>query len=114
MKIKNLKKFGINGSKKGKFIIVFSSKWCKSCKFLSIILEKYRDNNLLKLKEISIDENCNLALELNIYVVPALLFFKDGKLLEKSIEINGEIFVNKGVMINGFGELILKEIIKQM
>jgi len=114
MDIEYLKKFGINGPKEGKFAIVLGSKWCKSCEFLSKILENFRDNGLLKLEEIIIDENCNLARELNIYAVPALIFFKDGMLLNKNIKVNEEILVKKGVMIGAFSELILKEILRQM
>ncbi|TFG24058.1 MAG: thioredoxin [Promethearchaeota archaeon] len=114
MKIEDLKKFGIYGPNKGKFIIVLCSKWCKSCELLSTILEDFRDNGILKLEEIDIDKNSNLARELNIYAVPALIFFKDGMLLNKNIKINEEVLVKKGVMIGAFNELILKEIIRQI
>jgi thiol-disulfide isomerase/thioredoxin len=114
LSIEDLKNFGIDGPKKGKFIIVLSSKWCKSCKSLTTLLEKFRDNGFIKLKEIDISENSKLTREFNINAIPALLFFKDAKLLNKSLKINGEIIVNKGVMIGSFNETILKEIIKQM
>ena len=114
MSKRDLNKFGINGPKKGRFIIVLCSKWCKSCTFLSPILQKFRDDGFIKLKEFDIGENSKLARELNINAVPALIFFKDGKLLDKDIELEGETLVNKGVMIGSFNELILKEIIKQM
>ena len=110
----DLKKFGIDGPKKGNFIIVLCSKWCRSCTLLSTILEKFRDEGFIKLTEIDIGKNSKIARELNIYAVPALLFFKDGKLLDKDIEANGEKLVNKGIMIGSFNELILNEIIKQM
>ena len=109
-----MKEFGIHAPDEGIFIIVLCSKWCKSCKLFSPILEKFKDTGSIMFKEIDIDENINLVRELNIYAVPALLFFKNGKLLNKTIKINGEIFVKKGVMIGTFGEPILKEIIKQM
>ncbi|MFX1303407.1 MAG: thioredoxin family protein [Promethearchaeota archaeon] len=109
-----MKEFGIHSSYEGIFIIVLCSKWCKSCKLFAPILGKFRDNGSIMFKEIDIDENRNLVRELNIYAVPALLFFKDGKLLNKNIKINEEIFVNKGVMIGTFGEQILKEIIRQV
>lgn len=112
--MKTLRKFGINGPKEGIFIVHFSSKWCKSCKSVFSILEKFRDNSLIELQQINVDENSKLARELDIHAVPALLFFKDGKLLEKSIEFNGETFVNKGIMIGAINEMILKEIIQQM
>jgi len=109
-----LKRFGIYGPNEGLFIIVLCSKWCKSCKLLSTILGKFRDEGFIQLKEIDIGENSKLARELNINAIPALIFFKNGKLLDKSLKINGEIFVNGGVMIGAFNELILKEIIKQI
>ena len=109
-----MKEFGIHGPYEGIFVIVLCSKWCTSCKLFAPILEKFRDNGSIMFKEIDIDENSNLVRDLNIHAVPALLFFKNGKLFDKNIKINGEIFVNKGVMIGTFGEPILKEIIKQI
>ena len=106
--------FGINGPKKGKLIIFLISKWCTSCKLVHTTLEKFKDDNVIELKMINIDENGELVRKLNIYAVPTLLFFKDGKLLDKDIIINGEIFVKKGIMIGATGELILKEIFEQM
>ena len=109
-----MKKFGIDIPKKGKFIIVLCSKWCKSCNLLSKILQKFRDEADFNLKEIDISENSELAREMNIFAVPALIFFKDGKLLDKNLKLNGEIVVNQGVMIGSFNELILEKIIKQI
>ena len=114
MSIKKYKKLGIDCPEKGKFIIVLLSKWCKSCKILSTILEKFKDEGSIELKEFDISENSNLAREFNIHSVPALIFFKDGKLLDKNIIMYGESIVNKGVLIGSFNEMILKEIIKQI
>ena len=114
MKIDYLKKFGIYGPDEGKLIIDLSSEWCGPCKLLSPILEKLRDKGLINLIQINVDENRELGRELNIYAVPTLLFFNNGKLLDKNIKVKGETLVNKGIMIGATGELILKEIIKQM
>ncbi|MFX1257745.1 MAG: thioredoxin family protein [Promethearchaeota archaeon] len=114
MKIENLKKFGIHGPDEGKLIIDIFSNWCGPCKLISPILEKFRDKGLINLIQIDINENRELGQELNIYAIPTLLFFKDGTLLDKDIEIDGQIIVNKGVMIGATGELILKKIINQM
>ena len=114
MIIEYLKKFGINGPDEGKLIIDLSSEWCGPCKFLSPILEKLRDDGLINLLQINVDENRELGRELDIHAVPTLLFFKDGKLIDKNIDVKGETLVNKGIMIGATGELILKEIIKQM
>lgn len=109
-----MKKYEIYGHDEGIFIIILCSKWCQSCKLYSSILENFIDKCSIKFKEIDIDKNCNLARDLNVYAIPALLFFKNGKLLNKNIKINGETLVNKGVLIGTFSELILKEIIKQI
>lgn len=109
-----MKKFGIEIPKKSKLIIVLCSKWCKSCNLLSKILEKFKNEVDFNLKEIDISENTELARKMNIFAVPALIFFKDGKLLDKNITINGEIVVNHGVMIGSFNELILEQVLKQI
>jgi thioredoxin-like negative regulator of GroEL len=114
LSINELKKFGIDVPKKHKFILVLCSKWCSSCKLLSNILEKFRDQGFIKLKEIDIGKHSGIAGRFNINAIPALLFFKDGKLLDKNLEINGEILVKKGVMIGSFDENILKELISQI
>jgi thioredoxin 1 len=111
---KDLESFGIAGPKKGKFIIILCSKWCKSCQLLSPMLNKFRDEGVIELKELDISENSKLTRELNINAVPALIFFKDGKLLNKEITVYGEILVKKGILIGAFNESILKEIIKQI
>ncbi len=114
MKIEDLKKFGINAPNEGKLIIDFSSEWCGPCKFISPILEKFRNKGLISLIQIDIDENRELALEMNINVVPTLFFFKDGKLIENHIKVKGEIVVNNGIMFGAVGELILEKIIMKM
>ncbi|MBN1803384.1 MAG: thioredoxin family protein [Candidatus Lokiarchaeota archaeon] len=114
MNIKDLEKYGIEGPDKGKLIIDLSSNWCGPCKLLSPVLEKIRDSGLIDLIQINIDENRELGQKLKIYAVPTLLFFKDGQLLDKDIKVEGETMVNNGVMVGATGEIILKEIIKQM
>lgn len=114
MKIRDLKKLGIDGPKNGNFVIVLCSKWCKSCKLLAPILEQFKDGDYIKLKEIDISEYGRFARELKINAVPAFIFFKDGKLLNKNIKVYGESLVNQGIMIGSFNELILKDIVKQI
>ena len=114
MNIEHLKEFGIDSYMEGKLIIDLHSKWCSSCLTISPILEKFRDDGLINLIKINLDENRKLGRELEIHAVPTLLFFKDGKLLDKNIAVSGETLVDKGIMIGATGELILKEIIKQM
>lgn len=110
----SLEKYGIVGPNKGIFIIVLCSKWCRSCKLLSTLLNKFKEEGFINIQEIDIGENSSLAVEFNIYVVPALIFFKDGMLLTKKIEIYGELVVDNGVLKGTFNEEILREIFKQV
>ncbi len=114
MDIEELKKFGIDGPDGGIFIIVLCSKWCRSCKLFTTILEQIRDEGIIKLKIVDIGESSKLAQELKINAIPALIIFKDGKLLNKNIKLYGELIVNKGITIGSFNEEILKEIINQI
>ncbi|MHA1147390.1 MAG: thioredoxin family protein [Promethearchaeota archaeon] len=112
MNIEDLKPYGIEIPKKGKTIIDISSDWCAPCQILSSVLEELSEEGLFNLIQVNIDNNRSLAKRLNIYAVPTLLCFKDGKLIEKNIVIQGQTVVNNGVMIGAAGELVLKEIVK--
>ncbi|MHA1107245.1 MAG: thioredoxin family protein [Promethearchaeota archaeon] len=114
MKIDDLKKYGIDGPNEGKLIIDLSSEWCGPCKLLTPVLEQFKEEGLINLIHIDIDNNRELGQAMNISAVPTLMFFKDGKLLEKNIEIYGRVVVHNGIMAGTAGDLILKEIINQM
>jgi len=114
MNIEDLKAYGVEGPDEGKLVIDLSSDWCGPCKILSPVLEKLSEKGLFNLIQINVDQNRELAQKLNIYAVPTLLFFKDGKLIEENIEIQGQTVVNNGVMIGAAGELVLMEIIDKI
>ena len=108
MSLVSLEQLGIDGPKKGKFIIILCSKWCQSCKLLAKKLESFKLEKGIELKQIDISEYGTLARDLNITAIPALIFFEDGKLLNKDLELYGETVVQNGVMIGSFNEKILK------
>ncbi|MHA1669927.1 MAG: thioredoxin family protein [Promethearchaeota archaeon] len=110
--IKKLKNFAINGSREGILIVEITSKLCNSCKGLTSILQKFRDEGLINLIRINIDENPSIAQILDIRTIPALFFFKDGFLINRDIKINDYTFVKKGIMAGIICEDVLLEIIK--
>ena len=114
MNIEDLKSVGIEGPKEGKLIIDVYTVWCGPCKFIAPILHKLRDEGLIQLIQIDLDQNRPLGEMFQISAIPTLLFFKDGKLLEKTIEVQGQPLVQNGMMIGAAGEPILREIINQM
>ena len=116
MDISELENIGIstNGFKDGKVIIDVYTVWCGPCKFVAPVLHKLRDEGLIKLIQVDLDQNRPLGQLFGITAIPTLLFFKDGKLLEKNIEIQGQLLVRGGIMVGAAGEDILRQIIGQM
>ena len=106
--------FGIDYIKKGLFIIQHSSKWCNSCKNLTYILEKFKSEGIIDFIQIEIDQNLKICDVFKIIAVPTLLFFRNGKFLNKNIHINEYYFVKNGLMIGMSCEPILKEIISKL
>ncbi|MCW5196892.1 thioredoxin TrxA [Buchnera aphidicola (Pemphigus obesinymphae)] len=85
-----------------KFILVdFWAEWCNPCKMLAPILEEiaveYQDQ--LIVAKINIDENPDTAPKYSIRGIPALLLFKNGKLIKTKIgalsKIQLQTFLNK-------------------
>jgi len=114
LKIEELKSVGIDGPRNGKLIIDVYTTWCGPCKFIAPILHKLRDEGLIKLIQVDLDKNRPLGEMFGISAIPTLLFFNDGKLIEKNIEVQGNLVVQNGMMIGAYGEPILRDVIKQM
>jgi len=114
MNIEDLKQFGIKGSKNGLLIVEVSSKWCISCPLLECILEKFRDEHLIKFEKIDLDLYPSVIQSLNITAMPLLLFFRDGKLLSKDIRVNDYNFVKHGRMAGVTCENVIMKIIEKL
>ena len=113
MDIEDLKTVGIDGPKDGKLIIDVYTVWCGPCKIIAPILHKLRDEGLIQLLQVDLDQNRPLQEIFRINSIPTLLFFKEGKLLEKKIEV-GQALVQNGMLVGSWGEAVLREIINQM
>ena len=63
--------------------------WCAPCRFVSPIIEQvaseYKDK--LKVGKLNVDENRDTAIKYGIMSIPTLLYFKDGKLVDKTIGV---------------------------
>lgn len=70
---------------KGIVLVDFYATWCPPCKMLAPVLEKVSNSRQdYKIVKIDIDQNPDKAAEYEVEVVPTLLLFKDGKLVNKS------------------------------
>lgn len=72
--------------KENKFVLVdFFANWCGPCKMMSPHLEDLAldgDYSDLKIIKVDVDSNEELAIRYKLYSIPALYFFKDGKIEE--------------------------------
>ncbi len=83
-------------------------------KFVAPILHKLRDEGIIKLIQVDLDKNRPLGEKFGITAIPTLLFFKDGEMLEGTIEVQNQPLVQNGLMVGAAGEPVLREIISQM
>ena len=70
-----------------KFVVVdFFANWCGPCKMLSPVIEDLSNemSNITFLK-VNVDNNSEIAEQFQIMSIPALIFFKDGKVISKTV-----------------------------
>ena len=125
--INELKEFGLeipDNMQEGKVIldvyteiwvnISLKQDWCGPCKFVSPVLEKLKEEGLIKLLKEDLDKNRPLGERYGVTAIPTLIFFKNGELLNHPIEVQGQLLVRNGIMVGAAGEPILRQIIAQM
>lgn len=63
----------------------FSASWCGPCKVMTPIIQEITQEfkNKIGFSKINVDENPSLALDYGIMGVPTLIFFKNGKVVER-------------------------------
>ena len=73
-------------TKEGITIVDFYANWCGPCRMLAPVLEELEEErDDLKIAKVDVDEARELAMKYRISAIPALLFFKDGKLSKNEV-----------------------------
>jgi thioredoxin len=86
MKIQELQK-----KSEGNLLMVdFYADWCSPCKTLGPIIEKISAETGTELLKIDAVENKELASELSVRGIPAVIFFKNGVEIERVVGLNPE------------------------
>ena len=72
---------------KGVTVLVFKADWCGPCKMLIPVIDdlsnEFTDNKEVKITKINVDLESDLANKYGIRGIPALLFFKNGELVDR-------------------------------
>lgn len=73
--------------KNKKFVILdFYANWCGPCKMLMPVLEEIdQDYEMVDILKVNIDQDEDLAKQFGVMSIPTLIFFKDGKDVEKTV-----------------------------
>ena len=69
---------------KGLILVDFFATWCGPCQMLGPVLERIGTSRAeFDIAKVDIDQAQNLALKYEVEVVPTMVIFKDGKVVDK-------------------------------
>ena len=71
---------------RGDVLVDFFATWCGPCKMLSPVLEQLDNEGFpVQIVKIDTDEATDLAIEYGVQAIPTLLFFSEGKLVNRTM-----------------------------
>jgi len=72
--------------KKGNVVVDFWAPWCGPCRMMAPIFEEAaNEQKAVKFAKVNTDEEGPIAQELGIRGIPTLIFFKDGKEINRFV-----------------------------
>ena len=72
--------------KNGDVLVDFFATWCGPCRMLGPVLEELDAEGFpVQIVKIDTDEAPDLAMKYNVQAIPTLLFFSEGKLVNKTM-----------------------------
>lgn len=97
------KEFDEKVLKNEKVVLVdFFATWCGPCQMLGPVLEQIsQERNDFEIYKIDIDEEMNLAMNSKIEVVPTMLIYKNGQVVDKK-----EGFYSKSEIIENISKYL--------
>ena len=67
-------------------LVDFWASWCGPCKMLGPVIEEFASENPgVQAVKVNVDENPELAMAYRIAAIPALMVFRDGKVVNQSV-----------------------------
>jgi putative thioredoxin len=79
-------------SKQAPVIVDFWAEWCRPCKTLTPVLEKYavEGQGKFRLAKVNVDDNPNLALRYDVRSIPNVKAFRDGQVVSEFLGLQPE------------------------
>ena len=75
----------------GLVIVDFFATWCGPCQMLSpILVQMDKEYEELEVYKVDVDENQDAAMRYGVNAMPTLIFFKDGKEVERQVGLLSE------------------------
>lgn len=69
-------------------LVDFWAEWCHPCRMLAPAIDALaKDMQGITIAKLNVDENRDTAIKYGIMSIPTLLYFKDGKLVDKTIGV---------------------------
>ncbi|MCX8074734.1 MAG: thioredoxin [Clostridia bacterium] len=77
-------------------LVDFYATWCPPCKLIAPVLDEISESRAnFNIVKINVDENPSISMQYNVESIPTLLFFKNGKIVDKLIGYNPKEKVEK-------------------
>lgn len=77
---------------KGLAVVDFWAAWCAPCRMIAPVLDQLaiEYEGKAKVAKVDVDANIKTSTKFNVRSIPAILFFKDGKLVDQVIGFVGK------------------------
>jgi thioredoxin 1 len=68
-------------------VVDFWAEWCGPCRAIGPVIEELHLQyaNTVNIGKVNVDNNSNVSMEYGITSIPAILFFKNGEIVDKQI-----------------------------
>ena len=85
--------------KEDKVVVDFWAVWCGPCKILSPAVEEIASEmkDKAKFAKVNVDENLDLAQRFGVMSIPTLIFFRDGKQIDRTVGVISKEEIEKRI-----------------